>query len=112
MNRPNLIEPGVSHWLNNILKKSNKFRNNHRNFIFNFTMSVIFILLVSGYLGYKYKGNITQEEINIKNNIKKTYIMSKLQKLAAIKKTKNTSLITDLPTFDSPEIDILNSKSV
>lgn len=110
MNNPNLIEPGISYWLNNILKSSKKFRERNITIIYNICMAVLFILAVSGFLAYKYKGNLTNAEIQQKNNIKKTYILEKLQTLSDIKKTKDHSMITDLPTFDSPEISILKSK--
>jgi len=110
MDKPILIEPGVSYWLNNVLNKSRKFREKNMNLVFNISMSFLFIISISGFLAYKYKGRLSPDEIQEKNNIKKTYILSKLQKLAAIRKTKNNdNMITDLPTIQSPELDILMS---
>lgn len=110
MNKPILIEPGVSYWLNNVLNKSRKFREKNINLMFNISMSCLFIISISGFLIYKYKGRLSADEIQEKNKIKKTYILSKLQKLAAIRKTKmNDNMITDLPTIQSPELDLLMS---
>ena len=110
MNKPILIEPGVSYWLNNVLNKSRKFREKNINLVFNISMSFLFIISISGFLVFKYKGRLSHDEIQEKNKIKKTYILSKLQKLAAIRKTKNNNnMITDLPTIQSPELNILMS---
>ena len=96
--------------MNNVLNKSRKFREKNINLVFNISMSFLFIISISGFLAYKYKGRLSPLEMQEKNNIKKTYILSKLQKLAAIKKTKiNDNMITDLPTIQSPELDILMS---
>ena len=107
---PKLIEPGISYWLNNVLNKSKKYREKNINLIFNLVMLILFILIVSLFLIYKYKGNISQKEKSRKNAEKKNYILSKLQNLATIRKEnmKNETLITDLPLLDSPELKILN----
>jgi len=110
MNKPILIEPGVSYWLNNVLNKSRKFREKNINLMFNISMSFLFIISISGFLVYKYKGRLSPDEIQEKNKITKTYILSKLQNIAAIRKTKfNDNMITDLPTIQSPELDLLMS---
>lgn len=111
ISKPKLIEPGISYWLNNVLINFKNKKNRKINLIFNFVMATIFILAISCFLSFKYKGNLSPEEINKKNNIKKTYILSKLQQLAAIRKKKSegTNLITNLPILNSPELAILDN---
>ena len=46
MNKPILIEPGVSYWLNNVLNKSRKFREKNINLVFNISMSFLFIISI------------------------------------------------------------------
>ena len=75
MSNPNLIEPGISFWLNNVLQNSRKFRERNLSFIFNICMGALLILVVSGFLAYKYKGKLTYSEIQQKNNMTKTYIL-------------------------------------
>ena len=99
MNMPSLIEPGVKYWLNQSLKECRRFNDKNINYIFNIGVTVLLIICISGFLLYNYKGNITPEEIAIKNKIKQEYIISKLQQLALVKKQKDTNMITDLPVW-------------
>jgi nitrogen regulatory protein PII-like uncharacterized protein len=92
----NLIEPGVKYWLNQTLKEYRKFKENNLNFIFNIGMTCLLIVTISGFLLYKYKGGISQDELEQKKREKEEYIVSKLQKLALV---KNSNLITNLPTW-------------
>jgi len=71
-------------------------------------MLIIFFGVLAGFLIYRYKGKETKKQIAINNIKKQEYIMSKLQKLSAIKETRNTDMITNLPSWsDNPEIEML-----
>jgi hypothetical protein len=108
--RPSLIEPGVRYFLNGTLKECRKFKDNYINIIFNISMVVLLIVLIGGFLLYRYKGKPTLAELEVKNRKKQEYILSKLQQLAVEKKrtekeiqiqqqTQNGGLITGLPHF-------------
>ena len=99
--KPSLIEPGVRYFLNGTLKECRKFKDNYISVIFNISMIILFIVVLGGWLLYRYKGKPTQVEMELKNRKKQEYIISKLQQLAFDKKKNNpnTSMITGLPYF-------------
>lgn len=98
---PSLIEPGMRYFLNGTLKECRKFKDNYISVIFNIGMVFLFIIIIGGFLTYRYKGKLTPNEIELKNRQKQEYIVSKLQQLALEKKrnTQNTSIITGLPEW-------------
>jgi hypothetical protein len=109
MDAPSLIEPGVRYFLGGTLKECRKYKNKYITLIFNLGMILLFIVLFGSILAYRYKGNITPSEMQLKNRKKKEYIISKLQQLSAIKQHK--SMITDIPMWTkNPELEILNRK--
>lgn len=99
MNMPSLIEPGVKYWLNQSLKECRRFNDKNINIIFNILSTLTLLILIAAFLSYKYKGNITKEELSHKNKIKQEYIISKLQQLAFIKRQNDSNMITNLPTW-------------
>ena len=106
-----LTEPGVKYWLTQTLKECRKFKDRNISILFNVSMTVIFILVVGGFLSYKYKGKPTAAEQAEKNRKKQEYIVSKLQNIALIKNKTSSTMITDLPTWDNhPEIAVLDRK--
>lgn len=111
MNNPILTEPGVKYWVSQYLKECRNFKDKNINFFYNIGLTILFILGISIFLIFNYKGNITQSEIDEKNKIKQEYIVSKLQQLALVKKQKSNEMLTELPTWnDHPELDLLNRK--
>ena len=93
--KPKLIEPGMKYWLNKTLKECSKFKNKNINIFFNCLTGLLLCLVIGGFLYYKYKGKLTPAEQNIKNTKSKMYILSKLQKLDAMKNAEGR--ITSLP---------------
>tara|TARA_Y100000389_G_C17469834_1_gene529317 strand:+ start:6726 stop:7028 length:303 start_codon:yes stop_codon:yes gene_type:complete len=97
-----LCEPGVIYYLKESLKNSRAFKDNYTNNIYNFSMFIIFVTLVYGFLSYKYKGNITEEEKQNKFRNKRKYILNKLDFLSKIK--QKSTMITDLPQWNNNNI--------
>lgn len=108
MNKPLLVEPGVKYFINGSLKECRKFKDKHITLWFNLGMTGLFVVFFGGILLYRYKGKLTPSEIEVKNRKKKEYILTKLNQLHDIKRQKN--MITDLPTWNTPELEILNRK--
>jgi hypothetical protein len=102
-NAPSLIEPGVRYFIGGTLKECGKFKDKHISFFYNIGITILFIVVVSTFLFYKYKGRLTPGEIEIKNREKQEYIASKLQQLAFHKKqqTYNENMITQLPVWEN-----------
>jgi hypothetical protein len=102
-NVPSLIEPGVRYFIGGTLKECCKFKDRYINVFFNIGITILFIVLLTIFLLYRYKGNLTPGEIELKNREKQEYIVSKLQQLAYKKKQDNynETMITDLPVWDN-----------
>ena len=99
--KPSLIEPGVRYFLNGTLKECRKFKDNYISVLFNISMVILLVVVIGGWLLYRYKGKPTPAELEVKDRKKQEYIISKLQQLAFEKKknTPNTTMITGLPKF-------------
>lgn len=105
---PVLCEPGMKYFINCTLKESRKIKEKHSSLLFNIVMALSLIAAISLILFYRYKGRLTQRDIEIKKRKKQEYIVSKLQHLTAIREKNNLSLISDLPVLDNnPELEML-----
>ena len=63
-------------------------------------MVILLVVVIGGWLLYRYKGKPTPAELEVKERKKQEYIISKLQQLSfEKKKTQNTTMITGLPYF-------------
>ena len=110
-NRPMLTEPGVKYFINETLKQCHKFKEKHQNMIFNIILLVAFFIILGILLLYKYKGKLTQEEIEERNLIKKQYILSKIKNFQDAKIRAQQELITGLPHWEN-EFDIINDTPI
>ena len=109
MTIPLLIEPGTRYYIGGTLKECRKFKDKYINLLFNLGMILLFIILFGSILIYRYKGNISSSELEIKNRKKKEYIVSKLNQLGAIKQKQN--MITDIPMWqNNPDLDVIHRK--
>jgi hypothetical protein len=95
---PTLTEPGVKYFIGNTLKECRKFKESHSSMILNTSMTLCFIIVVSGFLFYRYKGKPSVEETALNTRKKQEYLISKLQQISIAK--KKTSMITNLPIDD------------
>ena len=99
--RPMLIEPGVRYFIGSTLKECRKFKDNHISGIFNISMVVLFTVVLSAILLYRYKGQPTLAELEVKNRKKQEYILSKLKQIAVQKNSQ--SIITGLPLWNEQQ---------
>ncbi len=98
---PKLIEPGVRYFLNGTLKECRKFKDKHETIFFNIYMTSILVVVIGGFLLYRYKGKLTPAELELKMRKKKEYIISKLNQIAYFRKTQGieNGMITSLPSW-------------
>jgi hypothetical protein len=106
--RPHLTEPGVKYFLSQTLKECRKFKDKYQTIIFNVSLFLFLLFIIGSILYFKYKGRLSPSEIKRKNKEKQEYIFSKLQQLALVKQKQ--TLITDLPVWNNPEVEILNGR--
>lgn len=112
MDKPILTEPGVKYFMNEVLKTCNQQKSLFTNSVFNLVSFLIFILIVGGFLYYKYRGKLTPEEKEAKMREQKQDILSRLNALnVKIESSKKgvAGMITDLPMWDAPSSDIIVS---
>ena len=109
--KPMLTEPGVKYFINETLKKCHIFKEQYQNMIFNIGLSVVFFIILGILLLYKYKGKLTTEEIEQKEQLKKQYILSKIRNYQDAKQRAQQELITGLPHWEN-EFDIINDTPI
>ena len=71
---PRLTEPGVSYFLRETLKQCNINKTSHNVFIFNLSLLIGFIVLITGILVYKHKTKLSVEELKDKDIQKNIHI--------------------------------------
>jgi len=102
MDSPKLIEPGVKYYINSTLQKCNNLKQHFNYILFNFYYLVIFILLIGGFLIFKYKGKLTDDELKEKKRQEKQVIFTNLMKINKLKKNMETThMITGLPLWNN-----------
>ena len=99
--KPILTEPGVKYFLNETLQQCHHFKVKHHNLMINIGIFFLFIIVLGGFLLYKYKGKLTGEELKRQDEIKKQYILNKIKNVQISKQRENESLITGLPHWDT-----------
>ena len=108
MESPSLCEPGVKHFIECSLKECHKIKDKYINLFYNTALLILFIVVVSSFLMYRYKGRMTPEEIALNNREKREYIMRKLRKHSNGK--QQNQFLTDLPLWNNPETTMLNQR--
>lgn len=77
MEKPLLTEPGVKYFMNQVLKQCNEQKYVFTNTVFNLVLFLIFVLIIGGFLYYKYRGKLTPEEKGCKiQRAKAGYVIS------------------------------------
>lgn len=111
MNKPILIEPGTKYFLSETLKNCNKSRTYYNNILLNVSLLSFFIIIISLYLGYKYKikKNKSTEDKTEKQMLIENYILGKLGNVFYEHQKKNEVMITNLPKFES-DYELLHEK--
>ena len=99
MNNPILTEPGVKYFLTNQFKNYKLFKENYMSFFINISLLILLSLIIFCFLYFSYKGKLTQKEALIKNEKKKQYILSKINKFNTFKNIHNNN-ITNLPNLE------------
>ncbi len=98
--KPVLIEPGVKYFLNETLKQCHMIRIKYYNFVFNIGLAIVFFVILGILLFYKYKGKLTPEEKEYKEQEKQQYILSKIKNFQIAKLHAEQALITGLPHWE------------
>ena len=98
---PKLIESGTKYFLRETLKNCNKKRTKYYNDLTNLGLLLGFVLLFSGIVYYKYSTRPDEKTRKKKEELKQTYILSKIQALTDKKFKAQNHIITNLPKFES-----------
>ena len=99
--KPALIESGTKYFLKETLKNCNKKRTVYYNNLTNLGLFLGFILIFGGVIFYKYKTRPNDEIRKKKEELKQTYILTKIQALTDAKHKEQNQSITNLPKFES-----------
>ena len=110
MDKPTLTEPGVTFFMSKVLKHCSQQKHMFSNLVFNVILFLVFVLIVGGFLYYKYRGKLTPEEKEKKFREEKQDVLMRLNALNVnIEKGKKNgaNLITDLPMWDVQSSDVI-----
>lgn len=99
MEKPNLIENKIKQNLNYNLKNIRIFKDKYITLFINLFLFILLIIIIGGFLSYKYKGKLSPEELLKKENDKKIYLFTKLKQFSINKQKQQQKLITNLPIY-------------
>ena len=99
INTPKLTEIGVTSFINESLRICHANRMHYYNIVYNISLFILFIIIFGGIIFLNYKGKLSKEEIEQRENEKKTYILSKIKNYQNDKIKMHQNLITELPHF-------------
>ena len=100
--KPKLIEPGIQYFISATLRKCHTFKEKYNNILINVIIFAILAIIISLILYFSYKGKLTPEERQQRENEKYQYIISKIKNFQHAKKIAHQDLITNLPLMSSP----------
>ena len=101
-NRPILTEPGVRYFLKETLKNCKIRKNIELNNLINLGLFLIFVIITSSLLYYKFKTRPTDEDREKIKRLKRDYFINRVRKLQTEKAKQLEQSITNLPKFESP----------
>ena len=97
ISKPLLTELTTKFYIRNSLKTIRDIKNKYITIFVNISLFVLFVGVIGILLYYRYKGQLTIEEKDIKERVKKHYLFEKLHKISYEKHKEQQNLITDLP---------------
>ena len=101
MSNPILTEPGTKFFLNATLQNCHKKQNNYINKIFNFSLLILFIIILGTVLMYKSKTKLSPKEKKEKVKHNRIYVLNKIKAISVQNKKAQNTIITNLPRFES-----------
>jgi len=99
---PILTEPGVKYFLGETLKNCHKQKKEYNFYLINTGFFIVFMIIVSCYLFYKYKTRPTKKEKEKTKKLKRDYFVTKVRQMQTDKAKLTNIQITNLPKFESP----------
>ena len=111
ISKPLLVEPGVKYFLHETLKQCKVYKEKYNNYLYNAGLLIFFIFILGAILLYKYKGKLSEEEVEQKEREKKQYILSKIKNFQDAKRIAHQELITSLPNWDN-EYELISRKII
>ena len=100
--QPTLTEPGVKYFLRETLKNCKIRKDLQFNKIMNLGLLLMFIIISSILLYYKYKNRPTEEDRKKIKQLKRDYFVNKVRQMQTKKAKELNQQITNLPNFESP----------
>ena len=92
MHGPSLVEPTIKKVLNSELRMSNEYKFEQNSLLLNIGLFILFVVSVSFFLWYSYKGKQDPFLKREKDKKKREYILSKLQHYQKMKQEVFTNI--------------------
>jgi hypothetical protein len=101
ISKPLLIEPGVKYFLKETLKQCKNKKNDYYYYWVNIGLFLLFLLILGSSIIWKKKTKPSKEDLILKHEQQKKYILEKINGLQKAKEKENNRIITNLPKFES-----------
>ena len=106
MESPQLVAPGVKSFMDFTLRNCRQMKDSYMTVAVNIGLTVTFIVVLGGFLYYKYKGKPTREEVEQRKRQGQEYVMKKLgthvatRQMLSNQSKNDSSVITGLPMWE------------
>lgn len=98
-----LVEPGVKYFFNETLKQCQKTKYSYYNSLFNFSLTIFFLLIIGLVLLVNYKNKENSYEKREKIRKQEEYLANKIHKIKQEQQRERGQMITNIPEFESIE---------
>ena len=109
--KPKLIENGAHYFFNEVLKQCHVVKMTYYNQMYNLGLLLLFIFILCTFLIYRYKGKLSDQEIEEKEKDKQIYILSKIKNYQSSRQRIKNEMITGLPEWENEQEYIIRNKA-
>lgn len=99
--KPALVEPGTRYFLKETLYQCAKYKKEYYNNLINIVIFVSFILAITLFLYFKYKGKPTPMQKMLNERKKKHYILSRIKNYQDTRRMQSQGNITGLANWNN-----------
>ena len=89
METPRLVAPGVRSFMDFTLRNCRQVKDSYTTIAVNVGLTVVFVLVIGGFLYYKYRGKPTKAELEARKRQGQEYVMRKLGSHVATRQMAN-----------------------
>ena len=85
--------------LTDIMLPPCELKNKYYNIVFNVSVFTALVCIIGMVLYFKYRGRLSKHEMEVKENQKREYVMSKIKNYQDTRRKEQQQIITNLPKW-------------